>query len=700
MRYWNCRNKTSFATVYIIDTLAPEKPKFRLSIDAPVSSLKGVGPSVADKLARLNIFTVQDLLFHLPLRYQDRTRVKPIGSLRQSTEAVVEAEVLLTDIKYGRRRMLLSKISDGTGFLTLRFFHFSSTQQKGLAPGTRIRCFGEVRYSGQGLEMVHPEYQILQSNRKLEAPVAEPYLTAIYPTTEGFRQFSFRALLDQLVIDSKTLVLEIPEWLPETLLQRMNFPSLAEAIAYVHKPPLDAAVDVLSNGQHCCQQRLAFEELLAHQLSMRRLRLKYQQHHAPEFKVDSKLSHRLQAKLPFSLTDAQRRVYSEILGDISSKQPMLRLIQGDVGSGKTVVAALAAIHAVETGYQASIMAPTELLAYQHFQNFSQWLLPLGISIEWLSGKLKGKARETALHNISNGPAQVIVGTHALFQEDVTFNKLGLIVVDEQHRFGVHQRMALRNKGKQVHESVEVYPHQLIMTATPIPRTLAMTAYADLDCSIIDELPPGRTQVQTVVMEEDRRMDVIERVYQSCQASRQAYWVCTLIEESEALQCQAAEDTAQQLRQELPDIGIGLVHGRMKPDEKKRVMQEFKNGTIDLLVATTVIEVGVDVPNATLMIIENAERLGLSQLHQLRGRVGRGDKQSACVLLYHAPLSQHARERLAVLRATNDGFVVAQRDLEMRGPGELLGTRQTGLEQFHIADLQRDQELLPEVIKTA
>lgn len=671
-----------------------------MPIDAPVSSLKRVGPSVADKLARLNIFTIQDLLFHLPLRYQDRTRVVPIGRLRQSAEAVVEAEVLLTDIKYGRRRMLLSKISDGTGFLTLRFFHFNATQQKGLAPGTRIRCFGEARYSGQGLEMVHPEYQIIKPNEKFDEPATEPYLTAIYPTTEGFRQFSFRALLDQLVIDSKTLMFDVPEWLPLTLLQRMNFPPLAEAIAYVHKPPLDAAVDVLTNGQHRCQQRLAFEELLAHQLSMRRLRIKYQQHQAPNFNVESKMSLQLQAQLPFSLTNAQRRVYSEILRDISSKQPMLRLIQGDVGSGKTIVAALAALHAVETGYQAAIMAPTELLAYQHFQNFCQWLLPLGLSIEWLSGKLKGKARVTALRNISNGPAQVIIGTHALFQEDVAFNKLGLIVVDEQHRFGVHQRMALRNKGKQVQESVEVYPHQLIMTATPIPRTLAMTAYADLDCSIIDELPPGRTQVQTVVMEDDRRMEVVERVYQSCQASRQAYWVCTLIEESEALQCQAAEDTADQLRQELPDIGIGLVHGRMKPDEKKRVMQEFKNGSIDLLVATTVIEVGVDVPNATLMIIENAERLGLSQLHQLRGRVGRGDKQSACVLLYHSPLSQHAKERLAVIRATSDGFVVAQRDLEMRGPGELLGTRQTGLEQFHIADLQRDQELLPEVIKTA
>lgn len=671
-----------------------------MSIDTSVRSLKRVGPSVAEKLARLNIFTIQDLLFHLPLRYQDRTRVVPIGSLRQSAEAVVEAEVLLTDIKYGRRRMLLSKISDGTGFLTLRFFHFNATQQQGLAPGARIRCFGEVRYAGQGLEMVHPEYQLLKPHESFNKSVSDPYLTAIYPATEGFRQFSLRALIDQLVLDSKTLVLDVPEWLPESLLQRLNFPQLGQAIAYVHKPPPDAAVDVLISGQHRCQQRLAFEELLAHHLSMRRLRLKYQQHQAARFDVESKLSQQLQAQLPFSLTNAQRRVYSEIQQDISSDKPMLRLLQGDVGSGKTVVAALAALHAVEAGYQTAIMAPTELLANQHFQNFNQWLLALGISIEWLSGKLKSKAREAALQNISSGSAQIIVGTHALFQEEVRFEKLGMIVVDEQHRFGVHQRMALRDKGKQIHESAEVYPHQLIMTATPIPRTLAMTAYADLDSSILDELPPGRTPIQTVVMEDDRRMEVIERVYHSCQASKQAYWVCTLIEESEALQCQAAEDTAQQLSQELPDIRIGLVHGRMKPDEKRRVMQEFKEGSIDLLVATTVIEVGVDVPNASLMVIENAERLGLSQLHQLRGRVGRGDQKSACVLLYHAPLSQHAKERLAVMRDTNDGFVIAQRDLEMRGPGELLGTRQTGLEQFHIADLQRDQGLLPEVIKTA
>ncbi|WP_455365160.1 ATP-dependent DNA helicase RecG, partial [Kaarinaea lacus] len=449
-----------------------------------------------------------------------------------------------------------------------------------------------------------------------------------------------------------------------------------------------------------CQQRLAFEELLAHHLAMRKRRLRYQEHQAASFNPECKLARQMQQQLPFVLTGAQQRVYEEILENLAGSIPMLRLVQGDVGCGKTVVAALAALHAVESGYQTAIMAPTELLANQHYKNFRQWLEPLGVTVQWFSGKLKGNARNAVLQEIVSGHAQVIVGTHALFQDDVLFQQLGLVIVDEQHRFGVHQRLALRNKGKRVKSGLNWYPHQLIMTATPIPRTLAMTAYADLDVSIIDELPPGRTPVQTVVIEDSRRAEVIERIHLACQSSKQAYWVCTLIEESEVLQCQAAEDTARQLHEELPDIRIGLVHGRLKAAEKDDVMQQFKQGNIDLLVATTVIEVGVDVPNASLMIIENAERLGLSQLHQLRGRVGRGDQQSACVLLYHPPLSQHAKQRLMVMRDTNDGFVIAQRDLEIRGPGELLGTRQTGLEQFHIADLQRDQNLLPDVIKAA
>jgi len=626
--------------------------------------------------------------------------VVPIGSLRPGAEAVVEAEVLLSDIKYGRRRMLMSRISDGTGFLTLRFFHFSASQQQGLSPGVKIRCFGEVRQSGQGLEMVHPEYQLLAQDNSTFSRYGTAHLTAVYPTTEGLRQFSLRALIDQLVLDSQTLQADVQEWLPDSSLNRLEFPPLAQAIAYVHKPPPDAPVDILLNGQHRNQQRLAFEELLAHHLSMRRLRLRYQEHQAPLFKPDSQLTTQLLQQLPFKLTNAQQRVYHEIRNNLCDKLPMLRLVQGDVGCGKTIVAALASLHALESGYQAAIMAPTELLADQHFRNFRQWLAPLGVNVQWLSGKLKGKMRNQVLQEIEDGSAQVIVGTHALFQDDVNFARLGLAIVDEQHRFGVHQRLALRNKGKHTRDGIDLYPHQLIMTATPIPRTLAMTAYADLDCSIIDELPPGRTPVQTVVIEDHRREEVIARVHQACRSGKQAYWVCTLIEESEVLQCQAAEDTARQLHEELPDIRIGLVHGRMKPADKDKIMQQFKDGEVDLLVATTVIEVGVDVPNASLMIIENAERLGLSQLHQLRGRVGRGDRQSACVLLYHMPLSRYASERLTVMRDTNDGFVIAQRDLEIRGPGEVLGTRQTGLEQFRIADLQRDQALLPDVIKTA
>ena len=681
----------------MLSTLTPNNPLQRLSFDAPVQSLKRVGPNVAAKLARLNIFTVQDLLFHLPLRYQDRTRVMPIGRLRHGDEAVIEAEVLATDIKYGRRRMLLSRVSDGTGFLTLRFFHFNASQQQSLAPATLIRCFGEVRYSKQGLEMVHPEYECVNQSR---AKPRQPYLTAIYPTTEGMRQFSLRNLIDQLVIDSKTLTIDIPELLPNDTLKRLEFPSLSSALAYVHKPPPDAPLEKLKCGEHKGQQRLAFEELLAHQLSMRELRSRYRQHQAPPLNGRGLLEKQLIADLPFQLTGAQQRVYGEVKQDMHNSVPMLRLVQGDVGSGKTIVAALAALQAVDAGMQAAIMAPTELLAYQHFQTFKHWLTPLKVQIDWFSGKLTAKARQTALNNLLSGETRIIVGTHALFQDDVVFKQLGLIIIDEQHRFGVHQRLALRNKGLLQAVDSEIYPHQLIMTATPIPRTLAMTAYADLDCSVVDELPPGRSPVQTVVIEDNRRAEVIERVHQSCRGGKQAYWVCTLIEESEALQCQAAEDTAQKLQEELPDIHIGLLHGRMKPAEKDRVMQLFKQGVINLLVATTVIEVGVDVPNATLMIIENAERLGLSQLHQLRGRVGRGDQQSACVLLFHGPLSQYAKARLAVMRESNDGFVISQRDLEIRGPGELLGTRQTGLEQFHIADLLRDQALLPEVRKTA
>ncbi len=654
-----------------------------------ITAIKGIGPSQAERFARLGLRTVQDLLFHLPMRYQDRTRVVPMGALRPGDQAVVEGEVLHTEIKFGRRRMLLTRIADGTGSLTLRFFHFTAAQQAALARGTRLRCFGEVRTGATTLEMVHPEYRRVDG----DAPVEE-HLTPIYPSTEGLQQPSLRRAIDAALARLDTHVL--PEWLPAALREELAFPALDHALQLLHRPPPDVALSSLAEGRHPAQRRLAFEELLAHHLSLRRLRELTRHEAAHPLKPTGKLTKAFLASLSFELTGAQRRVMKEIAADLRGAVPMQRLVQGDVGSGKTVVAALAVLMAVESGYQAAVMAPTEILAEQHYRNFARWLAPLGVNVVWLSGRQKGKARREAVEAVATGAALVAVGTHALFQQDVEFAGLGLVVVDEQHRFGVHQRLALKEKGAKAGR----HAHQLIMTATPIPRTLAQTAYADLDLSVIDELPPGRTPVETVVVPDNRREAVVQRVYSACAEGRQAYWVCTLIEESDVLQAQAAEDTAVLLREALPTLRVGLVHGRLKPDEKEAVMSAFKAGELDLLVATTVIEVGVDVPNASLMVIENAERLGLAQLHQLRGRVGRGAAKSACVLMYHGPLSETARERLAVMRETNDGFVIARKDLEIRGPGELLGTRQTGLQQLRIADLERDEDLLPRVAEVA
>ncbi|MCW9058836.1 MAG: ATP-dependent DNA helicase RecG [Gammaproteobacteria bacterium] len=660
----------------------------------PVTALKGVGPRSAPKLHKLGLETVQDLLFHLPLRYEDRTRVVAMGALRAGQWAVVEGQVDLAEVKFGKRRSLLVRISDGTGALTLRFFHFSKLQQQGFQRGTRIRCYGEARPGAVTLEMVHPEYQRLEEE---VAPAVEESLTPVYPATEGVHQLTLRRLADQALQaleGSHEQVL--PDWLPPELLTGFPFTGLAEAIRYVHRPPPEASVAQLLEGRHPAQQRLAFEELLAHHLSLRRLRHEARAQHAPVLKGDGALRAALLANLPFQLTAAQRRVGAEIASDLRQSHPMLRLVQGDVGSGKTLVAAVAVLQAIEAGCQAAVMAPTELLAEQHYRNFAAWLEPLGVTVAWLTGRIKGKARSATLTAIESGTAQLVVGTHALFQDEVTFAHLGLVVVDEQHRFGVHQRLALRDKGRKN----GLHPHQLVMTATPIPRTLAMTLYADLDSSVIDELPPGRTPVQTVAIPGTRRPEVMARVREACAAGRQAYWVCTLIEESEVLQCEAAADTAELLREQLPELRIGLVHGRLKAAEKEAVMRAFQQRELDLLVATTVIEVGVDVPNASLMIIENAERLGLSQLHQLRGRVGRGAAKSSCVLLYQTPLSRTAKVRINTMRETNDGFLVAQKDLELRGPGEVLGTRQTGLAQFHIADLLRDAALLEPVERVA
>ncbi|HFE32330.1 MAG TPA: ATP-dependent DNA helicase RecG [Gammaproteobacteria bacterium] len=648
---------------------------------------------MAERLARLGLHTLQDLLFHLPLRYQDRTRIAPIGSLRAGDEISIRGEVQLTDIKLGRRRMLLSRIADGSGAITLRFFYFSAAQRAGLARGSWVECFGEVRAGPSGLEMVHPEYCLIEPDA--DGP-RQATLTPVYPSTEGLRQQTLRKLIDQLLDDPELLSECLPELLPAELLAQRRLPGLREAILYVHRPPAEASLQQLEAGTHPAQQRLAFEELLAHQLSLRQLREKQDRHAAPPLPASGALQRPFLDQLGFRLTAAQRRVLDEIGHDLARPRPMQRLVQGDVGCGKTVVAALAALQALEAGFQVAIMAPTELLAEQHRRNFAQWLAALDIDTHWLSGKTKGKAREQTLAAIADGSARLTVGTQALFQEGVEFHDLGLVIIDEQHRFGVHQRLALREKGARVGR----YPHQLIMTATPIPRTLAQTAYADLDISVIDELPPGRSPVETVVIADDRRDAVVARVHAACREGRQAYWVCTLIEESESLQCETAQATAETLHVALPDLRIGLIHGRLKAAEKEAVMAHFKAGDIDLLVATTVIEVGVDVPNASLMIIENAERLGLSQLHQLRGRVGRGSARSSCVLLYKPPLSKTARQRLATLRETNDGFEVARKDLELRGPGELLGTKQTGLLELRIADLQRDQALIPAVSQCA
>ena len=651
-----------------------------------VTDLKGVGAALAEKLAKVGLETLQDILFHLPLRYQDRTRIVPIGTLRPGQDAVVEGTVSGADVVMGKRRSLLVRLSDGSGTLSLRFYHFSNAQKEGLKRGTQVRCYGEIRPGSSGLEIYHPEYRALTGD---EPPAVEQTLTPIYPTTEGLTQQRLRQLSEQAL--ARLGPHSLPDWLPRELAKEYALAPLDQAIRYLHRPPPDADLEELAEGRHWAQHRLAFEELLTHQLSMQRLRESARAQQAPSLPVAKRLPQQFLDNLGFKPTGAQQRVGAEIAYDLSQHEPMLRLVQGDVGAGKTVVAAFAALQAIEAGYQVALMAPTEILAEQHFINFTRWLQPLGLETAWLAGKLKGKARVAALEQIAAG-APMVVGTHALFQDEVRFRNLALAIIDEQHRFGVQQRLALRQKGV----GGRLSPHQLIMTATPIPRTLAMSAYADLDTSILDELPPGRTPVNTVLVADSRRFEVVERVRSACNEGRQAYWVCTLIEESEELTCQAAQTTYEDLSAALVGQRVGLIHGRMKPAEKAAVMDQFKQGHLQLLVATTVIEVGVDVPNASLMIIENPERLGLAQLHQLRGRVGRGSAASHCVLLYHPPLSQIGRERLGIMRETCDGFIIAEKDLELRGPGEMLGTRQTGLLQFKVADLMRDADLLPAV----
>lgn len=653
----------------------------------PVTTLSKVGSRIAQKLAQLGIESVEDLLFHLPLRYEDRTQLIPICRLKVGDSALIEGVIQTREIKAStKRRSLICMLTDGKGTILIRFFHFTTAQYQQLQAGTTLRCFGEVRQGYHCLELIHPEYKCLHG----ESNAIQAHLTPVYPNSSQLPQNLWRRLIAQSLQQHS-----LDDFLPATLLTHLGFPTLTEALTLIHQPPSTIDKTQLETRTHPAFQRLAFEELLAHHLSLRFLNQLIHQRSAPCLRNAEQLITQLLHQLPFQLTVAQQKAYTEIANDLRMTHPMQRLLQGDVGAGKTIVAALSALQAIESGYQVAVMAPTEMLAEQHFDTFRQWFQPLNLSLTWLIGSLSRKKREQVLSDLAQGRIALIVGTHALFQSQVTFAKLGLIIVDEQHRFGVHQRLALWTKGKTGHH----YPHQLIMTATPIPRTLAMTTYADLDISVIDELPPGRIPVHTVVMPNTRRHEVIARIRAVCQQGRQAYWVCPLIESSDALQLQAAEETVKQLRQVLSELSIGLVHGRMPAKEKEKRMIDFKAGNLSLLVATTVIEVGVDVPNASLMIIENAERLGLAQLHQLRGRVGRSILQSYCVLLYQPPLSEIAQSRLTTIRNTNDGFAIAQHDLKLRGPGEVLGTRQTGALNFRVADLQRDQSLLNAVVET-
>ena len=658
----------------------------------PCETLTGVGPALAASLAKCGLHTIQDLLFHLPYRYQDRTRITPIRDLRTNDWCVIAGHVCKTEIKFGKRRMLYCYVEDKTGVIKLRFFHFNQQQVKSLEPGARIRAFGEVREFSNKLEMIHPEYQLIDEGSEC---VVEETLTPIYPTTQGLSQTRLRQLIKKALAAHHEHLANL-EWMDQHQLQHLHFQPMPTAINQLHNPPPDIPLQALEEGSHPALKRLVFDELLAQRVSMQFAKQQRLTLSAPPLALADDLTHQFLDHLPFNLTPAQQRVFAEIRADLTENKPMLRLVQGDVGSGKTVIAALAAIQAIANGYQVALMAPTDILNEQHAQTISPWFNALGITTYRLSGKMKARERKDTLAALANHQCQFIVGTHALFQEGIEFARLGLVIIDEQHRFGVEQRLLLQQKGQQN----EFGPHQLLMTATPIPRTLAMTHFAHLDVSIIDELPPGRTPITTAVVSQEKRQPIIARLGAAIASGRQAYWVCTLIDESEKLECIAATATAKSLQEQLPQVRVGLVHGRMKQAEKETTMAAFKRGEIDLLVATTVIEVGVDVPNASLMIIENAERLGLSQLHQLRGRVGRGDVQSHCILLYQSPLSAVGTERLKVMRATNDGFLIAEKDLELRGAGEVLGTRQTGYRQYKVANLQRDHELLKLIAETA
>lgn len=650
-----------------------------------LTEIKAFSKPLIANLFKLGISTVQDLLLHLPLRYMDETRITAVRDLRLGDTAQVEGEIVHCEVTYKPRKALIARLEDASGQLTLRFLHFYPSQIAALKVGTVLRVYGEIRHGFFGYEMVHPQCKAVG-----EKTVVAETLTPIYPTTAGLTQPNIRKAI-ALALKQDV----VAETLPAGVYKPLNLPSFAASIQALHHPTPDANLADLENHSTPEWRRLAFDELLAQQLSMRKHYAKRRSINAPAIAISKTLTHQMLENLPFQLTNSQKKVVAEISDDLTQPHPMQRLLQGDVGSGKTIVACMAALQSIEHGWQVALMAPTEILAEQHFKKFETWLKPLNIQIAWLTGSQSKKEREAALADIASGAAQLAVGTHALFQDAVTFKKLGLAIIDEQHRFGVQQRLALRKKG-------EPEPHQLMMSATPIPRTLSMSYFADLDVSVIDELPPGRTPIVTKLVSDERREEILQRVREACLAGSQAYWVCPLIEESEALQLQTANDTFAHMQASFPELKIGLVHGRMKPAEKQAVMQAFSKNETQLLVATTVIEVGVDVPNASLMVIEHAERAGLSQLHQLRGRVGRGAAKSTCILLYQSDkkLGEIARARLKVIYENTDGFVIAQADLHLRGPGEFLGTRQSGVPMLKIADLERDVDLLETAKKMA
>ena len=645
------------------------------------SSLAKLGKATLDKLAKLGIHREFDFVLHLPLRYDDETHLWPIGKAPHGEIVLVEGTIVDNAIKYRPKRQLVCTVEDASGALVMRFLNFYPSQVKQLAPGARVRLFAEIRQGFFGAEMVHPKYRVVRE----DMPVADT-LTPVYPTTAGLSQANLQRMVHEALAAS-----DLNDTLPPGLLASLKLPAFGDCVKFLHHPPPAANRTALQDRSHPAWRRIKFDELLAQQLSMRIHYDRRKTVSAPPLPPRGQLTHALLERLPFKLTRAQHQAIAEIRTDLARPHPMQRLLQGDVGSGKTIVAALAALQAIENGFQVAVMAPTEILGEQHFNRFSGWLTALGVPVVWLAGNLARREKRETLAQVAAGTAQIAIGTHALFQEEVEFRSLGLAIVDEQHRFGVHQRLALRQKGAK--SGADAQPHQLMLSATPIPRTLAMTYYADLDVSVIAEMPPGRTPVATRLVSDARRDEVIKRVRDACVEGSQAYWVCPLIEDSEALQLQTALDTYQRMQATFPELKVGLVHGRLPAVEKAAVMEAFQSGALQLLVATTVIEVGVDVPNATLMVVENAERMGLAQLHQLRGRVGRGAARSTCILLYQNPLSQLARARLKIIFETTDGFEIARHDLRLRGPGELLGARQSGVPMLRFADLDTDLDLL-------